>query len=233
MGNGKKKFLKYLGAFMALVMVAVISITGTLAYLQTRTAARQNTFTGSGDISLQVVEEDWDGEGSAKAAQYTPGLVIPKDPALKNTTGTNYSEWVAIRVDYYQGSPSSAVSYTDFAKQMGEDANTSKVIEGITFNTTDWFDITPPAVNYQVYAYKIPLEQNITTNTLFDEVQINEKLVRDGSGSYPAFHIYISGAAIKVETAHNGITDLSATSDENTNIKNALLAELAQVSITP
>lgn len=235
MENKKKKVLKYFGAFFALIMVAVVSVTGTLAYLSKKTVAEKNTFTGSGDIGLEVVEEQWDATGEAKASQYTPGLEIPKDPALQNTTGTDYSEWVAIRVDYYQGTPAVAVSYANFAKQDGEEANTTKVIEGISFNDTDWYDITPDGATYQVFAYNSKLGNGVKTSTLFDNVQINTKLEK-GVG-YPQFDIYISGAAIKVEDAHGGITNLKTSIEANDteakNIKTALLELLASVDGLP
>lgn len=239
----KRSVKKVLGGILALVLVAVISIAGTLAYLTTKTGPKKNAFTGSDDIALEVQEPNWteddsddmDTDGETLAKAYTPGLTIPKDPLLKNTTAQSFSEWVAIRVDYYKGSV--PTSYTDFAKQSGEESNTTKLIESIAFKTTDWIEVSPSGATYQVYVYKSPLASGTTTSKLFEEVKINNNLAKDGS-TYPAFNIYISGAAIKVEASHSSITELDATSmaatgNEQKNIKDTLLSELSNVTIAP
>lgn len=51
---------KTLRNLVALVLVAVISIVGTLAYLQQKTGPVKNTFTGSDDITLKVIEPNWE-----------------------------------------------------------------------------------------------------------------------------------------------------------------------------
>lgn len=96
----KKVIWKKLRGFLAMVMVAVISIVGTLAYLSRKTDPITNTFTATPDIDVTIDEPGFDPEGAKK---YQPGVVYPKNPILKNTTegnSTDDGEWVVIRVDY-------------------------------------------------------------------------------------------------------------------------------------
>ena len=232
--NKKTNLKKTLGSILALVLVAVVSVVGTLAYLQTKTRPVQNTFTGSGDISLKVEETEWDKSGKTLAESYTPGLTIPKDPLLTNDTGKDYSEWVAIRVDYYKDGVST--SYDNFAKSDENDTSTTKVIEPITFNTADWINVTDEVTEtdakYQVYVYKTKLDNGASTNKLFEEVKINNNLEKGTDDKYPTFDIYISGAAIKVESSHSSISSLSDTDAEVSNIKAALIKELEGITIS-
>lgn len=70
---------KIVTAGLALVMVAGISVAGTLAYLTAQTTEKINTFT-VGDISIELTEPDWTaGTGSEKIL---PGDEVPKDPTV-------------------------------------------------------------------------------------------------------------------------------------------------------
>lgn len=224
----KGSFIKKLKSLLALVLVVVVSVLGTLAYLQNKTDPVQNTFTGSDDIDLKVIEPNWeenpgwedqddDGdidnddkvddefvdkvdpddkyntnttkEGENLAKSYTPGLVIPKDPQLENTTGKDYSEWVAIRVDYYIDK--TPTKYADFAKNSTNTID-KEVIEEIDFNlgvdeitrTGDdedggyWIKIDPTDADatYELYVYSVPLANGKVTEPLFEQIQINSKI---------------------------------------------------------
>lgn len=109
----------------ATVLVLTVGMMGTMAYLSTVSNKKQNTFTGSKGISLELTETYWDNElpdsdsdgtkddldgdgmpdtvkGSEAANGYTPGTKIFKNPVLKNTTTESNAgtEWVAIAVSY-------------------------------------------------------------------------------------------------------------------------------------
>ena len=73
----KTSIKKMLGGFLALVLVAVVSIVGTLAYLGRTTGnTLENTFTGSSDITVTLTEPNWKaaGGGEEKAQHNSPGL---------------------------------------------------------------------------------------------------------------------------------------------------------------
>ena len=77
----KKTRKKYIRNALALVLVAVISIAGTLAYLSKKTDTKTNTFTGSGGLEVKLEEPKWN-EDNAK--NYTPDKIILKNPQLYN-----------------------------------------------------------------------------------------------------------------------------------------------------
>ncbi len=138
----KKTKKKYIRNALALVLVAVISIAGTLAYLSKKTDTKTNTFTGSGGLEVKLEEPKWD-EDNAK--DYTPDKIILKNPQLYNgstwtdanndkvidageiTHSTQYDEYMAMRIDFEDAS-NTAITY----------ANLMNVIDAIAFDTTNW-----------------------------------------------------------------------------------------------
>ena len=96
----KKDIKKTLKSVLALVLVAVISIAGTLAFLQKKADQKKNVFLGSSGIDLTIQEPGFDANKD-KAESYSPGSTITKDPYLVNTTTDDTSyEWVAMKVSY-------------------------------------------------------------------------------------------------------------------------------------
>lgn len=140
----KKTKKKYIRNALALVLVAVISIAGTLAYLSKKTDTKTNTFTGSGGLEVILEEPKWD-EDNAK--DYTPDKIILKNPQLCNgskwtdkdnddvidtdtdeiTHSTQYDEYMAMRIDF-QDENKALITY----------ANLMNVIDAIAFDTTNW-----------------------------------------------------------------------------------------------
>lgn len=143
--NSKKKvILKKLRGFLAMVMVAVISIVGTLAYLSRKTDPKVNTFTATPDIDVTIEEPGFDPEGAKK---YQPGVVYPKNPMLRNMTDSEDStdgEWVVIRVDYLvqnqetgeDGKTTNTTKYTPWSyADITNDVTAEKTAKGlIDFN---------------------------------------------------------------------------------------------------
>jgi len=93
----KKNTKKWVRNGVALALVAVLSIAGTLAYLQKKTEDRTNTFTGSAGLKLSLTESNWDtdndntaddGEPMKEAKTYIPGTAYAKNPQLINWTVT-------------------------------------------------------------------------------------------------------------------------------------------------
>ncbi len=144
----RKTRKKHIRNALALVLVAVISVVGTLAYLSKKTGPTTNTFTGSAGLKLGLTEPNWEGDDgdSSKANGYTPNQVLKKDPILyngssvtldgtypnKNATVTkddnyDYEEYVAIRIDFTNGK-NNAITYSALLN----------VIKPINFDTTNW-----------------------------------------------------------------------------------------------
>lgn len=111
----KRNLKQTIKSLLAMVLIAVIAVLGTLAYLGTNTDKEVNTFLGSAGIDLDLTEEDWteepdDGGPTEKerAKDYTPGGEYLKNPQLKNvsseTSTGNPKEWVAMKVSFQIGS---------------------------------------------------------------------------------------------------------------------------------
>ncbi|MCI8409575.1 MAG: hypothetical protein HFJ09_09965 [Lachnospiraceae bacterium] len=118
----KGNLKKTLTSIFAIVLVAVISVFATLAYLGTNSNDETNTFLGSAGIDLELKEEEWtkkptpdpnipgstEGPSEEERAQdYTPGGVYFKNPTLTNksegTTAGLPKEWVAMKVSFEIG----------------------------------------------------------------------------------------------------------------------------------
>lgn len=228
----KKKDIKTtLRNLLVLILVAVISVAGTLAFLNDQTSKKVNTFTGSAGIDITLTEDDWDATGEAMAANYTPKMIIPKNPTLTNTsTADNSDEWVALRVDYTYGDGDTATTRDDLEYNL---------IETLEIDTDKWFKLTTKesgnATKYDIYLYKSKLAKDATA-TLFTQVKIKSQTdlsgkqlggttdVCDGNGKYINFKITLYGAAIK--------NDASLT-EGLTSINTSEIGEIDMTNLTP
>lgn len=184
----------------AMVLVLMVGILGTMAYLSTVTDTKANTFTGSKGISLELKETAWDadgddtkpavpGEGRYDAENYTPGKEIAKNPTLTNSTtatqDANAQEWVAMAITFQikNGSDYENVSY----------ATLQNLISTITFNIDEnslgkWILLEPTnsgvldsSKGYAIFMYSKPLKSETenhgtadTTRPLFDKVVLKD-----------------------------------------------------------
>ena len=135
--NKNSKAGKILFMAAAVVLVAAVSVSFTLAYLTAQTKVLDNQFTASGGITGEVLEPKFDKE---EANKYLPGKEVPKDPMIQNET-TDASVYVGARLDFYidvtDGTNWQQVPYDTFSKFVEiKNSSTSG------FNTTDWSDIT-------------------------------------------------------------------------------------------
>lgn len=117
----KKNTKKWVRNGVALTLVAVLSIAGTLAYLQKKTEERTNTFTGSAGLKLSLTESKWDtnndnvaddGEPMKEAQTYIPGTAYAKNPQLINWTVTK-ENWNNVQKTSGDVTQNTATSETD------------------------------------------------------------------------------------------------------------------------
>lgn len=203
----KKKDMKTtLRNLFVLVLVAAVSIAGTLAFLSDNSEKKVNTFTGSAGIDVTLTEDAWTSipdddkvQGEEMAKAYTPEMVIPKNPTLTNTSATACEEWVALRVDY---------AYAGDTVTRG--AIESTVIEALAINS-GWHKLNTQSggkdTNYEIYLYCSTLSKDGTA-TLFDQVKIKEQKTLEAKGVYDTankkykdFAITLYGAAIKKDSS--------------------------------
>lgn len=177
--SGKVK--KVCLSIVSLGLVVGLTIVGTLAYLSTNTGQKTNVFTGSGGITADLTEPGWE-EG--KAQQYTPNMVLKKDPIVTNTTvqgkesDNDYQEYVALKVVYQvckdgnwstitQGDFKQFASITDVASPADYAAATWG------FNS-EWIldDDANADTNYaQIFYYKTPLTKSNYTDKTKNKTQ--------------------------------------------------------------
>ena len=145
---------------IAIVLVLALVIGGTLAYLGTRTDPVVNTFTGSQDIDLRLVEPAFNtvrfnGKTENDFAQdYTPGGKYLKNPMLFNSTKNADStygevyEWVAMKVSFEIGGTADKTwgEFSKLAKIQFEEKDSSPAqyvdfLNKTTSNTDDYNEV--------------------------------------------------------------------------------------------
>jgi len=196
----------------SLVLVAAMAIGGTLAFMTQKTATMTNTFTAAAGLSGEIREPLWDGyqfgetktgnsqpDGAAaktgitgdelaalgitKANTMTPGLDIPKDPTLKNTSAVPV--YMAIKVTYETKAKFDAIA--SFALD-------NKWIKATAAEYT--------AADSEIYFYKgtaadlAEVLAGETTSALFDKVTIKTTATTETLTSNQ-FHITVIGGAVQ------------------------------------
>lgn len=179
----------------ALVLVAVIAVVGTLAYLSQVSDSKKNTFNGSKGLTTKVEEPEWHPEDGNN---YTPGKVITKDPVFTNESETQ-DVYAALRVSYQikvktdgTNTEYREIPYSEFVKiaktrLCERDNGNIKVTDGIVqlngtdnFNTTNW---EAADANNTIFYYKEILNKKngtkCTTESLFDAVVITDLYNRE------------------------------------------------------
>lgn len=92
------KSKKLRNSILALSLVAVVGIGGTLAYLSSETNTETNTFTMGPGITGETEEPNWDPENGV---DFVPGKVIAKDPQIHNTSAADSDPaYVAAKIKY-------------------------------------------------------------------------------------------------------------------------------------
>ena len=110
-----KKSKKITLTAAAMVLSAGLAAGGTLAYLNSGTETKTNTFTSGKNITRTLTETDWT-EDSGK--NYIPGDVIRKNPVMTNES--DQPVYMAIKVDYSdeQGNLMSAEEFAKYAEVL-------------------------------------------------------------------------------------------------------------------
>lgn len=85
MNAKRRSILKKMIAVLSVILVMLIGVAGTLAYLQVQTGPVQNTFAPS-NIDLKLEETNVDGDSAtANTYKMIPGVEIAKDPKVTVT----------------------------------------------------------------------------------------------------------------------------------------------------
>ncbi len=221
----------------ALVVTSAVAIGGTLAFMTAHTSEKINSFTAVGsNVSGQIKETNWDGLdfdgitqtipadtvtlGKNKAIAMTPGMDIPKDPMLKNTSPIPV--YMAMKVTYN----------TKTAFQPNSDRLTLATLrnaggsEGINSGWVYYSTSSDGLSDYYIYASQNQTgitaltevaKDNGTTQPLFDSVKINADATNEQIVGMN-FNITVKGAAVQTSdlgSIDTGIQQLINALDAN------------------
>lgn len=201
--------------FVAFLAVVVLIAGGTLAYLTTTTNQESNVFT-AGNIKAQLIEATWtaadpaDGTSGSEIAQnMLPGVIAPKDPLIKNISGTDISEWTGLMLTFEKpatvdvdGTPLTWTTMTEAEVAnlligVGiDDATSGDIAAGIALNS-NWARIdngvgVGQQAGKRVYAFNAVIADTASTDALFKRVGI---LSTAGSADDP----WVSGTTVTID----------------------------------
>lgn len=174
---------KVMLATCSAILIAVLSIGGTMAYFTDETTPIENIITMDSHIHGKLEEPNYDEQ---TASSYVPGTVVYKDPQLINSQ-QSIEAWVAVKVSIKTEDKS--ISYEDFST----DYATIKY-EGVEgFNTSD-YELIGMDGKDRIYAYTKIVKPGETTAPIFDSVQIN-------TGIKSVYNSFTSGKKVYEEVS--------------------------------
>ena len=204
----KRKKVHVIG-LLAICIVALLAVDGTIAYPQDITDPLANHFVATADgLKAQLSEPAWQTDAGINLV---PGSSIAKDPCITNTG--EIDEWAAIKVTFCYGPEAGA----NAGKPLLE-ADLAKVLAAVTidWNMTDWSrfddsltgDTSLDSAISQTFYYKTPVKAAATsppttpdtTIPLFSKVTINASNTQAQMvelKTMGGFQIYIEGSVVQ------------------------------------
>lgn len=181
---------KILAITLCVAMLAIMLVSGTLAYF-TDNDAKTNTFT-VGNVSIVLNEPKWDAGGAAEAAEVYPGEALAKDPTVTND-GKNPC---FVRV---------SVTGWDALIKAGLSSNNITYRTDYTDNKlgTDW-ELHTDGYFY----YKKVLPAGATTDALFDQIVIPTDVVNDTTGG--SYKLEVKAYACQAQGARSSFSAVEA-----------------------
>lgn len=181
---------KIVTAGLALVMVAGISVAGTLAYLTAQTTEKINTFT-VGDISIELTEPDWTaGTGSEKIL---PGDEVPKDPTV--TVKAN-----------------SEACYVYVAIDNGLKLDDGTLAGTLNIDSANW-NVVKTSGDTTVYRYKEVVDTGAADTVLpdvFTTVTVSPSITSENIGQLDGDKITAQAYAHQSQNVEQGVADAAA-----------------------
>lgn len=204
------------------LIVFVLGIGFTLAYLQDTTGTKTNTFSSNKKVAIALREPAWDGYnfedeesdgstlkpnagegdwGVVQAKEYVPGQKINKNPQVKNVGGSidGVSCYVALKVEYFGADKNTPMDYETFREKYLQG-------DGIEFNTGEWSELKTDVTTAQAFIYNNVVAVEDMTTALFNEVVLNTGLTPDETGRLPEFQIKVTAYAIQEKGMENAAT---------------------------
>ncbi len=168
------KMKKITATAAAMALSAGLVVGGTLAYLNSVTETKTNTFTSGKNITTTLTETEWT---SDSGKNYTPGDVIRKNPVMVNES--DQAVYMAIKVDY-QDAQGNLMSADDFAKY----ASVSD------YNSENWEKLAVNSDGSEFWIYKSAVDADSSTEALFNNVEVYTGITEEWSSQAKTTTIY-------------------------------------------
>ena len=214
----KRKKVHVIG-LLAICIVALLAVDGTIAYPMDITDPLPNHFVATADgLKAQLSEPAWKAAG---ATNLVPGSTIAKDPRITNTG--DIDEWAAIKVTFCYGPEAGASAGKPLLA-----ADLAKVLAAVTidWNTANWSrfddsltgDTSLASALSQTFYYKTPVKAASTsppaaadtTNPLFSKITVkasNTQAQMVELKTMGGFRIYVEGSVVQ----HAGIAAMDSS----------------------
>lgn len=168
------KMKKITATAAAMAISAGLAVGGTLAYLNSVTETKTNTFTSGKNITTTLTETEWTTDSGK---DYTPGDVIKKNPVMKNES--DQAVYMAIKVDYTdaQGSLMSAEDFKKYASVTD-------------FDVDNWEKIAVNQDGSEMWVYKSAVEADSSTEALFNNVEVYTGITEEWSSAAKTTTVY-------------------------------------------
>ncbi|MBR5125963.1 MAG: SipW-dependent-type signal peptide-containing protein [Oscillospiraceae bacterium] len=172
---------KILAITLCVAMLAIMLVSGTLAYF-TDNDAKTNTFT-VGNVSIVLTEPKWDAEGAAEAFDVYPGEALAKDPTVTND-GKNPC-FVRVSVTGWDALINAELSVNNITYRT--DYVDAKLGENWVLHTDGYF-----------YYTKVMQPADVT-DALFDQIVIPTDVVNDATGAQ--YNLEVKAYAVQAQGA--------------------------------
>lgn len=163
---------------LSILLVLIVAVGGTLAYLTTTTKEETNVFTGRDDIRARLTEPNWEED---EALKLVPGKTIKKDPMITNTGQSD--EYVALRLTFLYGD-GTEMSDTDLLRLLNlvEIDWSSKWILCDEAMSVDGAGEITAVSQPLIFYYNEDLSSGKISDPIFSSIRVKDK-VTDGEGA--------------------------------------------------
>lgn len=185
---------KILAITLCVAMLAIMLVSGTLAYF-TDNDAKTNTFT-VGNVSIVLTEPKWDTVGAAEAFDVYPGEALAKDPTVTND-GKNPC-FVRVSVTGWDALINAGLSQNNITYRT--DYVDAKLGENWKLHTDGYF------------YYTEVLAVGATTDALFDQIVIPTDVVNDTTGAQ--YNLDVKAFAVQAQGAKPSFSAVQAMTVE-------------------
>lgn len=195
---------------IALALVGVVGIGGSLAWFTDNESA-SNTFT-TGNINIKLTEEVNDGSGTQDGTGYKYVNVMPGDTLDKKVKveldGTSQAAWVRLVVTLTSDNTEIFTALED-----GDPDNDIQLMNGETAIDVDWTVNEEKTEAVAIYDQGVHLDSASDSWVPFTDVYVPETWGNDFKDT--SFSIDVKAEAIQYEHNENGFTGIASEDIES------------------